>query len=94
MKAIAVLSALAQPTRMRVFRLLVVAGADGLSSGDLAVRAGAAPNTMSSHLAVLSRAGLVKAQRTGRHAIYTAVVAGVREAARFLDEDVCNGKDV
>jgi DNA-binding transcriptional ArsR family regulator len=90
MRAIAVLSALAQPTRMHVFRLLVRAGEEGLSSGDLALQAGAAPNTMSSHLAVLSRAGLVRVARSGRHAIYSADALKVHELCTFLIEEICS----
>ena len=72
MKAIDIMSALAQPTRLEVFRLLARAGAEGMTSGDLATRAGAAANTMSAHLAVLSRAGLVSGEKDGRRIVYRA----------------------
>lgn len=83
------MSALAQPTRLEVLRLLARVGADGLSAGDLATRAGAAPNTMSAHLAVLNRAGLVTSQKAGRTTIYHAVPATAQQLAEFLLVEFC-----
>lgn len=83
------MSALAQPTRFEVFRLLVRAGEGGVSSGDLATKAGAAPNTMSAHLAILNRAGLVTAEKTGRYIVYYAVPAGVQHLAEYLLDEFC-----
>ena len=80
----AVMSALAQPTRLQVFTMLARAGDGGMTSGDLAARTGAAANTMSSHLAILNRAGLVMAEKAGRNIIYRAEADTVRELARFL----------
>lgn len=79
-----VMSALAQPTRFEVFTMLAHTGNHGLTSGDLATRTGAAPNTMSSHLAILNRAGLVTAEKSGRNIVYRAEAETVRELARFL----------
>lgn len=82
--AIGIMSALAQPTRLEVFTILARAGVDGLTSGELAKRTGAAANTMSAHLAILSRARLVTAEKEGRHSIYRAVPETVCALAEFL----------
>jgi ArsR family transcriptional regulator, arsenate/arsenite/antimonite-responsive transcriptional repressor len=82
--AISIMSALAQPTRLEVFTMLAGAGPEGLTSGDLAHRTGAAANTMSAHLAILSRAGLVMTEKSGRCVIYRAVPETVRNLAAHL----------
>ncbi len=85
-------AALAQDTRLAAFRLLVEAGPDGLAAGEIA-RALAVPhNTLSSHLAQLSRAGLVTARRDGRQVIFCADFAGMRGLIAFLVEDCCRGR--
>ena len=84
MTAIGIMSALAQPTRLQVFTMLASAGADGMTSGDLARRTGAAANTMSAHLAILSRAGLVTVEKDGRHAVYRAVPETISALTDFL----------
>ena len=84
MRAIAVMSAIAQPTRLEVLGLLARAGHAGLTAGDLAAHAGAAPNTMSAHLTILNRAGLVTAQKTGRTVVYRAEPDTVGELSDFL----------
>ena len=78
------MSALAQPTRLAVFSLLAEAGADGLTAGDLAERTGTPANTMSSHLLILSRAGLATSRRTGRNIFYAAQADAARDLTRFL----------
>lgn len=89
--AIAAFAALAQTTRLEVFRLLVKSEPDGLAAGDIA-RACAAPhNTMSSHLAILTRAGLVDAERQGRSIVYRARLARLQGLTQFLLEDCCGG---
>ncbi len=91
-QAILALAALAQQTRLDVFRLLVRHEPEGLPAGEVA-RALAVPhNTMSAHLAVLSRAGLVAARRHGRSIIYRAGLARFREVAQFLLKDCCEGR--
>ncbi len=87
--AIEALDALAHDTRLRVFRLLVQAGANGLSAGDIADRLDARQNTMSSHLAKLHRAGIVASQRDGRHIIYRADYDAVSGLILYLMEDCC-----
>ena len=69
------LSALAQPTRLRVVSLLAEAGEKGVNAGDLATATGTPANTMSAHLAVLTKAGLVVQERTGRNVTFRAMPA-------------------
>jgi len=87
--AVDALEALANATRLSVFRLLVQAGPAGLSAGDIAERLDARQNTMSSHLAKLHRAGIVKSQRDGRHIIYRADFDAVSSLILYLMEDCC-----
>jgi DNA-binding transcriptional ArsR family regulator len=88
---IAALAALAQTTRLDAFRLLVKHEPDGLAAGELA-RALAIPhNTLSAHLAVLSRAGLVRGERHSRSIVYRAELAKLRETMLFLVKDCCGG---
>jgi len=83
--------ALAQETRLAAFRLLVVAGPDGMPAGALAERLATPANTLSTHLAILTRAGLARARRDGRQIIYTADMAGARSLIGYLIEDCCGG---
>jgi ArsR family transcriptional regulator, arsenate/arsenite/antimonite-responsive transcriptional repressor len=89
--ALAALAALGQDTRLKVFRLLVRAGADGLPAGEIASRLGTVQNTMSAHLKVLDHAGLVRAERDGRVVRYVADMTGFRDLLAYLMEDCCNG---
>ena len=84
--------ALAQDTRLAVFRLLVEAGAEGMPAGDIARRLGTPHNTMSSHLAVLARAGLVTSRRESRSVIYAADYGGIRALIAFMVQDCCRGR--
>lgn len=79
------MSALAQPTRLDVYTELARAQPDGLSSGVLAERIGTPPNTMSAHLAILARAGLISSSKSGRQIIYKAELAAVRTLSAFLE---------
>jgi len=90
-QAIQVMSALAQPTRLEVFTQLARARPDGLPAGALAERVGTPANTMSAHLAILSRAGLVASVKAGRHIIYKADPDAIRDLALFLMHDCCLG---
>lgn len=85
-QTITALSALAQPTRLEVFRTLVRAGDGGMSAGTLAASVGTPPNTMSGHLAILTRAGLASAKREGRSIRYTAVPTTIRALTDFLTD--------
>jgi ArsR family transcriptional regulator len=90
-KAIRALAALAQATRLDVFRLLVKHEPEGLAAGEIARRLGVAHNTLSAHLAGLTRAGLTKAERHSRSIVYRADLAEIRRLAAFLVEDCCGG---
>jgi len=85
------LSALAHPGRLRVFRLLVVAGDAGMAAGDIARAAEILPNTLSTNLNILSHAGLVTSQRDGRSIIYRAAYDRMADLLLFLTEDCCGG---
>jgi DNA-binding transcriptional ArsR family regulator len=89
--AVAALSALAQESRLQVFRMLVQAGPDGLPAGQIAERLKLAAPTLSFHLAQLKHAGLVKATRDGRSLIYAADYEGMNELMGFLTENCCAG---
>lgn len=89
-KAIGALTALAQETRLRAFRLLVQAGPDGVPAGVLSAELGTPHNTMSFHLAQLGNAGLVQSRRSGRSIIYAANFPFVRETILFMVENCCN----
>lgn len=91
MRAIEVMSALAQPTRLEVFTHLARARPDGLSPGALAERIGTPASTMSVHLAILSRAGLISSVKAGRNITYKAEPDAVRDLALFLMHDCCLG---
>ena len=90
--AILALAALAQPTRLDVFKLLVKGEPDGLAAGDIARGLAVPQNTMSSHLSILSRAGLVSAQRFGRSIVYRADLARLRVVMLFMLNDCCDGR--
>lgn len=91
-EAIIALSALAQATRLDVFRLLVKHEPDGVPAGELARAVGVPQNTLSAHLAVLSRAGLVIGERNSRSIIYRANIAAFRELTLFMIQDCCGGR--
>jgi ArsR family transcriptional regulator, arsenate/arsenite/antimonite-responsive transcriptional repressor len=90
--AILALAALAQSTRLDVFRLLVKHEPDGLAAGDIAKALAVPQNTMSSHLSILSRAGLVSAQRFGRSIVYRAELARFQHVVLFMLQDCCDGR--
>ena len=90
--AILTLSALAQETRLDVFRLLVSREPEGVPAGELARLAKIPQNTMSAHLAVLARAGLVRGERHSRSIIYRAELDRLRGLVSFLVQDCCGGR--
>jgi ArsR family transcriptional regulator len=85
-------AALAQPTRLGVFRLLVKHEPDGLPAGDIAKAIAVPQNTMSAHLAILARAGLVMSERKSRSIIYRANLAAFQRLTSFMVEDCCGGR--
>lgn len=86
------LGALAQESRLNAFRLLVRSGPQGLAAGEIARRLEVPHNTLSSHLAILSNAGLVASHRESRSIIYHVDFEGTRELLTFLMEDCCQGQ--
>ena len=90
--AIASFSSLAQPTRLAAFRVLIRSEPDGLAAGVIAAELGVPDNTLSTHLGLLSRAGLVTSERHGRSIIYRANIDQVRALVLFLLADCCGGK--
>ncbi len=86
------LSALSNETRLWVFRLLVQAGPEGIAAGEIAERLSSRQNTMSSHLKLLSQAGLIKSRRQGRQVRYQADYDTIQSLVLFLMEDCCQGK--
>ena len=84
--------ALSQETRLDIFRRLIRAVPDPMAAGDLAKELGVPPSTLSTHLAILSRAGLVKAERQGRTILYAADTEGARQLLSFLIKDCCRGQ--
>ena len=91
-KAISALSALSQDSRLKVFRLLVRSGPVGLPAGEIARQLSVPSNTMSSHLAILSRAGLVTSRRESRSIFYAVDIEGTRQLLSFLVADCCGGR--
>jgi ArsR family transcriptional regulator, arsenate/arsenite/antimonite-responsive transcriptional repressor len=89
--ALAALAALGQPTRLEIFRMLIRRESRGLAAGAIAEAIGSAHNTLSSHLSILARAGLIRATREGRSIIYRADVEGMRGLVEFLVNDCCDG---
>lgn len=89
--AISALAALAQPTRLAIFRLLIKHEPVGITAGVIAETIGAPHNTLSSHLAILVRAGLLRAFRDGRTIVYRSDVVGMQSLIQFLINDCCDG---
>lgn len=90
--AVAAFGSLAQETRLAVFRLLVQAGPDGLTAGEIADALKVPASTMSHHLATIERAGLATSRRESRSIFYAADYAGIRSLITFLMEDCCQGR--
>jgi ArsR family transcriptional regulator, arsenate/arsenite/antimonite-responsive transcriptional repressor len=91
--AIAALGALAQETRLALFRLLVTVGPVGLPAGVIAERLGVQPSSLSFHLAQLVHAGLITQRRLSRQLIYSAEYGAMNALLAYLTENCC-GRDV
>jgi DNA-binding transcriptional ArsR family regulator len=89
--AVRALAALAQDSRLDVFRLLVQAGPEGLPAGAIATRLGVPASTLSFHVKALSQAGLVDSRQDGRYIHYSAVYPAMNELVAFLGENCCGG---
>jgi DNA-binding transcriptional ArsR family regulator len=90
--AVTALTALAQESRLKVFRLLVQAGPAGLAAGAIAETLDIPPATLTFHLKELSHAGLVDSAREGRSIRYALRVDGVRDLLNYLMQDCCQGR--
>lgn len=91
-EAVEALSALANETRLRVFRLLVEAGDDGLPSTEIARQLDVHKSLMSTHLGVLTRSGLATSVREGRQIIYKVELPATRALLSYLVENCCHGQ--
>jgi ArsR family transcriptional regulator, arsenate/arsenite/antimonite-responsive transcriptional repressor len=90
-QALQALAALANETRLAIFRLLIARGPSGLAAGDIAQRLAIQPSTLSFHLKELDRAGLLRASRVSRQLFYAVDIEGMRQLLTFLTADCCNG---
>jgi DNA-binding transcriptional ArsR family regulator len=90
--ALSALAALAHPTRLSTFRLLVQHEPEGLSTGQLVEDSGLTQSTFSTHLAVLAKAGLVSSEKRGRQQIQRASIDTLRALMIFLAKDCCQGR--
>ena len=90
--AVTVLGSLAQPARLKIFRLLVKQGEDGLCAGDISKRLNVAKPTLSFHLKELANAGLIASEKSGRSVIYSLRPKRMQQLMSFLMEDCCHGR--
>jgi ArsR family transcriptional regulator, arsenate/arsenite/antimonite-responsive transcriptional repressor len=88
-KAVTALAALAQATRLSVYRLLVEHGAGGLAAGEIAEHIGVSPAALSFHLKELSHAGLVNSRQVGRFVYYSPDFAAMNRLLAFMTENCC-----
>lgn len=89
--AVEKLAALAQETRLRIFRLLVEAGPAGMNAGAIAEAVGVPAATLSFHVAQLARAGLVEARQESRFIFYSASYASMDDLIAYLTDNCCQG---
>lgn len=89
--AVTTLTALAQESRLAIFRMLVQAGPAGLAAGRISELTGIAPSSLSFHLKELSHAGMVDSRQAGRFVIYTANFTTMNALLGFLTENCCGG---
>lgn len=89
--AVTLLAALAQNSRLALFRLLVQKGPEGMPAGEIAEHLGVAPNTLSFHLKELSNAGLLKSRQEGRFVYYAPDFKVMNGLLAYLTENCCAG---
>src|SRR3546814_16977225 len=92
-EALTALTALAHPTRLDAYRMLIRAEPGGLSTGQMVEATGLGQSTFSSQLAILVAAGLVVPEKRGRQMIHRADIGRLRELMLFLAKDCCGGRD-
>lgn len=90
-QALIAFGAMSQETRLRIVRLLVKAGPEGMAAGSIAEAAGVSASNVSFHLKELERGGLVGARREARSIVYTVEYEALSGLIRFLMEDCCAG---
>jgi ArsR family transcriptional regulator, arsenate/arsenite/antimonite-responsive transcriptional repressor len=90
-QAVDKLAALAQESRLRIFRLLVEAGPDGMNAGAIAEALELAPATLSFHIAHLARSGLVSSRQESRFIFYSASFPAMDELIAYLTDNCCQG---
>lgn len=90
-QVIKALAALAQATRLEVYRKLVAAGPEGMAAGQLAEKLGVAPASLSFHFKTLSHAGLIESRQEGRFIYYTANFKVMNGMVDYLTENCCGG---
>jgi len=90
-QVVSALSALAQPTRLAIYRMLVAAGRDGLAAGQIAEKMEAAPASLSFHFKTLNHAGLVESRQDGRFIYYAANFDVMNGLVGYLTENCCGG---
>jgi DNA-binding transcriptional ArsR family regulator len=90
--AVRALAALAQDSRLEVFRLLVQAGPAGLPAGEIAERLRIPPSTLSFHVKTLAQAGLIGSRQESRFIYYSASFAAMNDLVAFLGENCCSGQ--
>ena len=88
-QAVQALGALAQETRLAIYRLLVEAGPTGLAAGEIAATVGVAPANLSFHLKELAHAGLVRSKQDGRYVFYSANYAHMNQLIGYLTDHCC-----
>jgi len=91
-RAVSSLAALAQESRLDVFRLLVQAGPEGLAAGQIAERLHLPASTLSFHVKTLVQAGLVQSRQQGRFVYYSADFDAMEGLIAFLGENCCGGR--
>lgn len=91
-QTVTALGALAQETRLKVFRLLIEQGPEGMPATEIADRLGVRPNLMSTHLGALAQAGLTTSRRDGRRIIHAIDLEATRSLLSVLVEDCCHGQ--
>lgn len=85
------LSALAQPTRLAIYRLLVAGGPEGMAAGQVAEQLKVSPANLSFHFKTLSHAGLVVSRQEGRFVYYAANFSAMNSMVAYLTENCCGG---
>ena len=91
-QAVEALAALAQTSRLHIYRLLVQAGPEGMPAGGISDQLGLPPATLSFHLSQLTRAGIARSRQDGRFVIYSADYAAMKALVGYLTENCCAGK--